>query len=258
LRLADGLEAIALCFFALLAGFVDSVAGGGGLIQLPALLVVLPESHSLAAISGTNKLSSICGTGVAVAQYLRRVAVEWRLMLPAAAMALIFSWLGARTVVRLRRETLEPVFLALMIGVAIYTVWKKDFGKLHGPKLTARRAVVAALLTGMVFGFYDGFFGPGTGSFLIFVFVAVFGFDFLRASASAKWINLATNLAAVSYFGWSGNILYRYALPMAACNVAGSFIGARLAIAKGNQFVRGFFLCVIGVMIARFAWKMMG
>lgn len=251
------MEAVTLCFFALLAGFVDSVAGGGGLIQLPALLVTLPESHSLAVVSGTNKLSSICGTSVAAAQFSRRVPVYWAILIPAAIFALIFSWLGARALVVLRREQLEPIFLGLMIASAIYTMWKKDFGKLHRPRLTGRRAVIASVLTGMSIGFYDGFFGPGTGSILIFIFVSVFGFDFLRASASAKWVNLATNLAAVSYFIGSGNVLYHYALPMAACNVAGSFIGARLAIAKGNKFLRVFFLVVILAMITRFAIRMM-
>ena len=251
------MEAVTLCFFALLAGFVDSVAGGGGLIQLPALLVTLPESHSLAAISGTNKLSSICGTSVAVAQYSRRIPVVWAILIPAAIFALIFSWLGARALVVLRREQLEPVFLGLMIAAAIYTMWRKDFGKLHRPRLTGSRAIVAAILTGVVIGFYDGFFRPGTGSILIFIFVSVFGFDFLRASASAKWVNLATNFAAVAYFAGSGNILYRYALPMAACNVAGSFIGARLAITRGNKFLRVFFLVVILAMIVRFAIRMM-
>jgi uncharacterized protein len=250
-------ELVSLCFFALLAGFVDSVAGGGGLIQLPALLVTLPESHSLATISGTNKLSSICGTSVAVAQYARRVAASWVILIPAAIFALLFSWLGARAVAVLRRDQLEPVFLGLMIAAAIYTMWRKDFGKLHRPRLTGRRALLASILTGVAIGFYDGFFGPGTGSILIFIFVAVFGFDFLRASASAKWINLATNLAAVAYFAGSGNILYRYALPMAACNVAGSFIGVRLAIARGNQFLRVIFLVVMLAMITRFAHRMM-
>ena len=250
------MEAVTLCFFALLAGFVDSVAGGGGLIQLPALLVTLPESYSLAAISGTNKLSSICGTTVAVTQYSRRIPVQWAILVPAAIFALIFSWLGARALVVLRREQLEPVFLGLMIAAAIYTMWRKDFGRLHRPRLAGRRATIASVLTGMCIGFYDGFFGPGTGSILIFIFVSVFGFDFLRASASAKWVNLATNLAAVAYFAGTGNILCRYALPMAACNVAGSFIGARLAIVRGNRFMRVFFLAVILAMIARLAFRM--
>lgn len=250
------MEAITLCLCAFLAGLVDSVAGGGGLIQLPALLIVLPESNSLATISGTNKFSSICGTAVAAVQYARRVALQWRILLPAGIAALVFAWLGARAITLLRRESLEPVFLVLMILVGLYTAWRKDFGKLHGPRLAPGRALVCAFATGMVLGLYDGFFGPGTGSFLIFIFVAGFGFDFLRASASAKIVNLATNVAAVSYFAGTQNILYHYAVPMAACNVAGSFLGARWAMARGNQFVRVFFLVVMAVMIGRFGWKM--
>lgn len=244
--------------FAFLAGFVDSVAGGGGLIQLPALLIALPaETHPMAVVAGTNKFSSICGTSVAVAQYSRRVPPAWAILVPAGITAMIFSFLGANVVAHLRRETLEPVFLVLMIAVAVYTYWRKDFGNLHAPKLSARGALVAALLTGAGIGFYDGFFGPGTGSFLIFIFIGVFGFDFLRASASAKIINLATNFGAVALFAARGEILYSHALPMAACNIAGAFAGSRLAILKGNQFVRVFFLLVVAAMILRFGWKLL-
>jgi uncharacterized protein len=252
-------ELAALCFFAFLAGFVDSVAGGGGLIQLPALLIALPaETHGMAVVAGTNKFSSLCGTSVAVAQYSRRVAPSWNILVPAGLTAMVFAWLGALVVKHLKRETLEPVFLALMIAVAIYTYWKKDFGNLHAPRLTPRASLIAALLTGSVIGFYDGFFGPGTGSFLIFIFIGVFGFDFLRASASAKIINLATNFGSVTLFATHHQILYHYAVPMGLSNIAGSFIGSRLAILKGNQFVRLFFLLVVSAMILRFAWKLFG
>ncbi len=247
-----------LCFFAFAAGLVDSVVGGGGLIQLPALFVFLPPSlaSSVPLVFGTNKLSSMCGTTVAVAQYARRVRVPWGSVLPAAAAAFVFSALGARCVQMLRSGFLLPLIFVLLIVVAVHAWLRKDFGHRHEPKFVASHELMAAILVGVVIGFYDGFFGPGTGSFLIFIFIGVFGFDFLTASASGKVINLATNVAAVIIFAAGGHILYEYALPMAACNVAGSVVGTRLAVLKGNRFVRGFFLCVMAAMIARFGWEL--
>ena len=153
------------------------------------------------------------------------------------------------------REFLKPFTLVLLVAVAIYTYWRKDWGRLHAPKFLANHERSLAVLVGMVIGFYDGFFGPGTGSFLIFIFIGLFGFDFLTASASAKAINFATNLAAVIAFGASKQVLYEYALPMGACNAAGAIAGTRLAMLKGNRFVRWLFLAVVALMIARFAYE---
>jgi len=252
-------ETVYLCGLAFLAGLVDSVVGGGGLIQLPALLLVLSPSpaDSLAAAFGTNKLSSICGTGAAVIQYSRRVRIKWSSILPAGAAAFVSSFLGARVVASLKPVMLKPLVLVLLVIVGIYTYWRKDFGNLHGPQLTAHRERQFGILVGIVIGFYDGFFGPGTGSFLIFIFIGLFGFDFLAASASAKVINFATNLSAVGYFAATHQILYHYAVPMGLCNVLGSLTGTRLAILKGNAFVRVFFLAVVAAMILRFGWEVL-
>lgn len=254
------MEVVWLCGFATLAGFVDAVVGGGGLIQIPALLLFLPPEHAgaLVMVLGTNKLSSMCGTGFAVVQYARRVPLRWRTLVPAAGMALVASFLGARTVAHLQPALLEPLVLGLLVAVAAYAAVNKDFGHLHAPKLSAAAEVWVGLALGAGIGFYDGFFGPGTGSFLIFAFIGLFGFDFLLASASAKVINFATNLSAVTYFAVTGQILYAYALPMGACNVAGALVGARLAILKGNRFVRGFFLLVVTAMILRYGWEVVG
>jgi uncharacterized membrane protein YfcA len=243
----------ALCGFAFLAGFIDSVVGGGGLIQVPALFVLLPQMAP-ATLLGTNKFASIWGTATATIQYARRVPMPWQAVLPACAGALAFSFLGAHTVSVLRPEVLRPLILALLVVVLVYTLWKKDFGSLHAPRLTRRHEILTGLAVGCALGFYDGFFGPGTGSFLIFAFVGLFGFSFLAASASAKAVNVTTNLAALGYFVFSGNVLYATALPMAVCNVAGAVIGARLAIRKGSGFVRGLFIVIVGALIARFAW----
>lgn len=248
-----------LCLFAFLAGFVDAVVGGGGLVQLPALFLWLPPESAAqtAAVLGTNKLSSICGTSMAVVQYARRVRLNWRTLWPAALVAFAASFLGARTVSLIVPSVLRPLILGLLVAVAIYTFIQKDFGHLHAPRFTAERERLVGAAVGAVIGFYDGFFGPGTGSFLIFAFIGLFGFDFLTASASAKVINFATNLSAVAYFAATDNLLYRYGLPMAVCNVAGAVLGARLAILKGNRFVRGFFLIVVGAMILRFGWEVL-
>ena len=242
---------------AFLAGLVDAVVGGGGLVQLPALFVVLPAEHvaQTAAVLGTNKLSSICGTSMAVWQYTRRVPLNWRTLFPTAMVALAGSLLGARAVSLMAPAVLRPLILVLLVAVAIYTFLRKDLGDLHAPRFTADRERRLGAVVGAVIGFYDGFFGPGTGSFLIFALIGLFGFDFLAASASAKVVNLATNLSAVAYFAATDNLLYRYGLPMAVCNMAGGLVGARLAILKGNRFVRGFFLVVVSAMILRFGWE---
>lgn len=253
------MDLLCLCVVAGFAGFVDAVVGGGGLIQLPALFVFLPPSlaANAASVLGTNKLSSICGTSMAAAQYSCRIPINWQSIFPAGVTASVFSSLGARAVTRIDPSVLKPVLLVLLVAVAAYTFVRRDLGNLHAPQFTARREARYAVLTGMAIGFYDGFFGPGTGSFLIFIFIGLFGFDFLTASASAKVINLATNLAAVGYFALTDHVLYRYGLPMAACNVLGALLGSRLAILKGNAFVRGFFLLVVGAMICRYGYAVL-
>jgi uncharacterized membrane protein YfcA len=241
-----------VCLSSLLAGFIDSVVGGGGLIQLPAMLILFPHLP-IATILGTNKFASCAGTTIAVQRYSRHVAFDWPTILPAAVAAFIFAFIGSRIVSLLNTAFLRPIVLGLLVAVAIYVFFVKDLGIIHQPKHPPKKAQLLGILVGAGLGFYDGFFGPGTGSFLIFLFVGVFGFDFLSASASAKVINLATNIASVLYFGWTGHIIYAYAIPMALCSVLGAAIGARLAIAKGSRFVRIFFLVIVGALIAKLA-----
>jgi uncharacterized protein len=244
---------VLLCFFAFLAGLVDAVVGGGGLIQIPALLILLPDAPPATAF-GTNKLASIAGTSIAVTQYARHVNIDWRAVLPTALVAFGFSFLGARLVSAIRPELLRPVILALLVAVAVYTYLRKDLGALHAPRLNGRSQLFAGLATGSALGFYDGFFGPGTGSFLMFIFVGVFGFSFLAAAASSRVVNFATNLSAVLYFSFTHNVLYTAAVPMAACNILGALAGARLAVLRGSRFVRLLFLAVVAAIIARFAY----
>ncbi len=235
------------------AGLVDAVVGGGGLIQIPALFAVHP-GESAATLFGTNKCASVVGTANATWRYARRVVMPWRTILPAASAAFAFSYVGAAVVAWLPKDAVRPLILALLVFAAIYTLRKKDFGTLHRPAHSGRRELIYALLLGAAIGFYDGFFGPGTGSFLIFLFVRFFGFDFLHASAGAKVVNVATNLAALAYFIPNGHVLPALAVTMAAANVAGSVAGTALALKHGSTFVRRMFLVLVGVLIVKFAW----
>jgi uncharacterized membrane protein YfcA len=243
---------IFLYTFAFLAGFIDSVAGGGGLIQLPALLIFFPQTP-VAHLLGTNKLASIAGTSIAVLQYARHVGINWWATLPATISSFVLSFLGARTATMLNTGVMRIVVLVLLVAIALFTFMRKDFGAIHTPKLTHGIQFIVSIASGMTIGFYDGFFGPGTGSFLIFVFIGIFGFNFLSASASAKLINFATNLSAMLYFAFTNYILYNLAIPMALFNILGSLAGTRLAILKGSRFVRIVFLLVVTGMILKLA-----
>ncbi|SCK21443.1 TSUP family transporter [Vogesella sp. LIG4] len=245
-----------LCLFAYLAGLIDAAVGGGGLIQIPALFSALPQ-QSVATLFGTNKMSSAFGTLSAARSYLRRVRLPWNLVLPAAAAAFVMSFAGAAAVSLIPREVMRPLVVVLLIAMAAYTLHKKDLGKLHKPVAIGRREMLVGLAIGGGIGFYDGLFGPGTGSFLMFLFVRFFAFDFLHASAAAKVVNLATNVAALCFFVPSGNVLFGFALPMAACNVAGALTGSWIAMRKGAGFVRMLFLVLVTVLICKLVWDML-
>jgi uncharacterized membrane protein YfcA len=247
------IEILTLCGFAFVAGLVDAVVGGGGLIQLPALLIMLPQT-AIASILGTSKFVSIAGTTIAVQQYAKQQKIEWQNTIPAMVTAFIFSFLGARVTSLLNPSLMRPVILGLLIAVAIYTFNKKDFGLLQISKLSRSQQWLYSVAIGSVIGFYDGFFGPGTGSFLIFAFVGIFGYSFLAASASAKVINFATNLAAILYFAATNNIIYFLGIPMAICNILGAFIGTKLAIKNGSQFVRKLFLIIVSLLILKLGY----
>ena len=251
--LLSGATVAALCGFAFLAGFTDSVVGGGGLIQVPALLLLLP-GVPIPVLFGTNKLASAMGTVAAVRRYAHGLEMHWRITLPAAAASFGCSLLGAHTVSAIRPDTLRPVILGLLVAVALFTWRARDFGTVHAPRLRDGAALAIAIVTGGAVGFYDGFFGPGAGSFLIFLFVGVFGFDFLAASAAGKVVNLGSNTAAALYFALTGQILYYAAIPMGLASVAGAMLGSHLAITRGVRLIRAFFLVVVSVLIARLAW----
>lgn len=245
---------LTLLVAALFAGFVDAVAGGGGLIQVPALFAALPR-EAPATLFGTNKIASIFGTLSAARRYVRAVEMPWTLVLPAAGAAFLFSFVGAAVVAWLPKDIVRPLVLVLLVAVAAYTWTKPDFGvSKRPPRIAARHALAVALLIGATLGFYDGFFGPGAGSFMIFAFVRLFGMDFLHASASAKILNAATNAGALFLFAPTGHVLWMLGLGMALCNIAGAQLGSRLAIRHGSGFVRTVFLVMTTLLIAKIGW----
>ncbi len=244
------MEYFLLAIAAFLAGLIDAVVGGGGLIQVPALFAVLPQ-QAPATLLGTNKIAAIFGTGAAAWNYARRVTLVWRVALPASLAALVFAFAGAYTVTHVPADFMRKLLPFILLAVGAYTVAKKDFGETHTPHLSGKKEIIIAFVIGAGIGFYDGFFGPGTGSFLVFLFVRVFGFDFLSASASAKIVNVACNLTALAWFGYSGHVLWIMGLMMAVCQIAGSTVGTRLAIKHGSVFVRKLFLLVVALLICK-------
>lgn len=244
---------LALGLAAFCAGFVDAVVGGGGLIQIPSLFAAFPGAAP-ATLFGTNKLASIVGTASAALQYSRRVAIPWRIALPGAAAALIGSWYGAKAVAYLPPTMLRPLILVLLIAVAVYTFVRKDMGAANRELAHGFKSGAIAVGIGAVIGFYDGFFGPGTGSFLIFLFIRLLGMDFLRASVTAKILNVATNLAAIGFFVRNVEIFWALAGVMAVCNLSGAVVGSRTALKRGVGFVRTMFLSVVSVLILKLAY----
>ncbi len=235
------------------AGVVDAMAGGGGLIQLPALFAAYPATPH-PTLLGTGKLAGLAGTTSAAARFIRHVRLDWKLVLPAAAGAFVAALIGAWIATRIptvRFRALVPVLLAFVLA---YTLLHRDFGREHRPRRQGRHGSALAAAGAGVIGLYDGFFGPGTGSFLVFLFVRVFGLDFLHASASAKIVNAAANLAAILMFGLTGELFWLLGIAMAACNVAGAQLGSHLAIRHGSGFVRAVFIAVVSCLIAKTAW----
>ena len=243
------MDIAALCLFAFLAGIVDAVAGGGGLIQVPALFAIFP-SVPAAALLGTNKLSSVAGTATAALRYGRSVPINWRSVLPAAFVAGLGAVVGAKTVTMVDPVLLRPCLVLMLSGMAGYTIARPDLGTKAG-RASFRYGSVSFFSIAGAIGFYDGFFGPGAGSIMMFLLVKLFGHDFLSAAATTKVLNLATNFGALVLFAMTGNVLYAVALPMAACNVAGSWVGAHLAIKKGARFVRTVFVVVVAALIGK-------
>lgn len=241
---------LALAAFA--AGWVDSVVGGGGLIQLPALLLV-PGMSPLQAVA-TNKIGSIMGTSVSSLTYYRRIRPDLRTALPMAGAALVAAILGARLAALLPADALTIVILAALLLVGGYTAARPTLGRHTRLRWEGNRHLGAAMILGAVIGVYDGMLGPGTGTFLVIGLVSVVGYAFLPATAIAKIVNLATNLGALVFFIPNGSVVWTAGVTIAAANMVGSYTGARMAIARGAGFIRVVFLIVVAALILRLGW----
>lgn len=244
-----------MCLASLGAGFFDAIVGGGGLIQIPALLLLFPQ-FAPATVLGTNKLISISGTTVAAWQYARGGHVQWRTLRIPVLAAFIGSAAGARLATHLPAEVMRPLVVVLLLLVWVYTCRRKELGLIQRNPATRYRPEMVTALIALVVGMYDGFFGPGTGSFMMFGMTALLGMQFLQATAHTKVLNWTTNLAALITFGWQGHVQWLFAIPFVTANVLGGWLGSRLAMRRGSPFIRRFFLWVVAAILARLVWDM--
>ena len=253
-----GLEVVALLGLAgFVAGWVDAVVGGGGLVQLPALLLGLPGATP-AQVLATNKFGSVWGTGTAAVTYWRRVRPDLRTALPMAGVAYVGAVVGALIGLHIPKAAFNPIIFVMLVVVGAYTLLRPSLGEATQLRFSGQRHVVAAMLTGFVIGVSDGALGPGTGSFFVFALVGLMGYAFLEASAKAKIANLATNLGALTVFAPGGHIVWSVGITMAAANLLGGYVGARTAVSRGNRFIRLVFVVVVGGFIVRIGGDLLG
>jgi uncharacterized membrane protein YfcA len=247
------MELLIVSLASLFAGFIDSIVGGGGLILVPALFATFPQAPP-ATLFGTNKGASIWGTALATFQYSRRVTMPWHALAPAAVAGFAASLCGAWLVTVVSAEFLRKLLPLVLSGVLLYTLAKKNLGRNHAPRFSGRQETWVACAIGAIIGFYDGFFGPGTGSFFVFLLVRFLGYDFLNASAGAKLLNTATNLSAIALFAFKGHVWWHFAAAMAVANIVGSLAGTHLALKHGTAFVRFVFIAVVFCLILKTAY----
>jgi uncharacterized protein len=244
---------VLLCLASFFAGFVDAIVGGGGLIQTPIALILMPD-YAVATVIGSLKIPSFSGTGFAAYQYSKKVKMRWLLLLLMSVLAFISAYLGSTLLTIVNNDFMKPVLLLVLSVLAVYTFLKKDFGQYKVKNISIKKQMIYAVVISLSVGFYDGFIGPGAGILFVLAFVIILGFDFIQASANAKMVNLATNLGSICLFMAKGKIIWAIALPMAVCNAIGGWLGSGLAIRKGNEFIRVFFLIIVTGILIRFAW----
>jgi uncharacterized protein len=244
---------IILCIAAFFAGFVDAIVGGGGLIQAPIAIISLPY-YQVSTIMGSLKIPAFSGTSFAAFQYLKKVKINWKLLVLMSIVACLSAFVGSYFMTLVSNNFMKPLLLVVLSLLAVYTFMKKNFGQQKSKVIEEKKLIVFGILISLIIGFYDGFIGPGTGSFLVFGLIALLGFDFLQASAHAKMINLATNLGSIILFMIKGKIVWAIAIPMAFSNAFGGWLGAKIALKKGNGFIRIFFLIVVIGTLLRFGY----
>jgi len=248
------MDLVLLCILGFLAGFIDAVVGGGGLIQLPAFLIFQPHL-SLVQTLASNKTASFLGTTVAAVQYSKKVRIEWRRLSVIVVLAFVGAFGGALLVSFIRKEQFMPFIIGTLFFVLGYVIVRKKLGvERRARHISRSRYYVYAATVGLLIGFYEGLIGPGAGSFLVFAFVALFGDDFLHASAKAKIVNWVASLSALCFFIFKGYVMWSLALPVAVANMAGNYVGSHVAIKKGSGFIRMFFIAVVIALIVKLAY----
>ena len=237
---------LSLIFFAFTAGAIDAAVGGGGLIQIPGIMGTFPNMQT----------ATVIGTASAAYTFAKRVKLQWKLLAVIAICALISSFAGAACLSLIPQSVLRPFVFVMLIVIAIYTLIKKNFGQVHTEQKITNKMLILAAIGSLAIGFYDGIFGPGTGSFFIFFFIRFLQVDFLHASALSKIGNFMTNLAALSFFIPTGHAILHIGLMMAVANVLGSIVGVRTALKYGSGFVRIIFLILVSILICRLGYQM--
>lgn len=246
-----------LALAGLLAGWIDAVVGGGGLIQLPALVVGLPGASPVQVLA-TNKIASVMGTSASSLTYYRRVGPDPRTFVPLMLLAFAGSVGGAVVASHIPKSAFDPIVLVALVLVGAYVLLKPSIGEFTSLRFAGHRHTLAAMAAGLVIGFYDGALGPGTGSFFVFTLVGLLGYNFLEASAKARMANWATNVGALVVFIPQGAVLWKIGLVMGACNLLGGYLGARTAVARGTGFVRVLFVVVVGAFIVKIGSDVLG
>jgi uncharacterized membrane protein YfcA len=244
---------LALAMF--FAGFVDAIAGGGGLIQTPAMLLSLPDRDPVSVVA-TSKLAAFFGTTTAAIKYRKHIKTDPRLLLAMVIPAFIGAGFGALLASEISPESFKSAIFFMMIAIFIYTLFKPDLGKVHVEKHSSHKLMWIGAIAAFVIGFYDGLIGPGTGTMLMIALVAIMGFAFVGASAIAKVVNATTNLASIIVVGLNIGILWKLGLLLGIANLAGGYAGSLMAIKKGSGFIRIFYLIVTGLLILRLGYSL--
>ena len=250
-----GLEMLLfICIMGFFSAFIDAVVGGGGLISIPALMMTgLP----LLEVLGTNKAAAVMGACTSFISFIKSGKVDMKLIRLLFPITLLGSAVGVLVVRQVPPDFLRPLVVVMLALVLLYSIFRRDWGRENKYRGMTRRVLLLSTVVAFTFGFYDGFFGPGTGSFMLFAFLLV-GFDFLGAAANARALNFASNLAAVMLFAYFGLVDFTYAIPMGISMIVGAWCGARLAIKKGSSYVRPLFIAVTTVLIGKQLFDLFG
>lgn len=247
-------ELLILLPISFITGAINAAIGGGGLIGVPALYSTLIH-FSPAQIMGVDKFSSVMGHAMSIRQYATKMDLPWRLMLPTVITAFAGSYLGVRLLDLMPSQWMRPIVVVVLAVMLAYTWFKPSFGHQDTSRTPTRADLIKGALLGLALGFYDGFIGPGTGSFLLFLFVRFFHFDFLRATACAKVVNFGTNAATLVFLIPAGMVDYRLAVPLGVAAIFGSIAGSHLAMRGGNHWIRRLFLLMAIGLLAKLSWE---